>query len=104
MLQTAAGLADTPPDIVETVLTDARYAVYVERQEAEVLRLKRDDGVNVPRGTIFATIPGLSAEMAERLQKAQPETLGQASRIRGITPAALTALVAWLRRREIQAA
>jgi tRNA uridine 5-carboxymethylaminomethyl modification enzyme len=103
-LQLAAGLPDVSPDIVETVLTDARYAVYVERQEADVLRLKRDDGVIVPRGTVFAVIPGLSAEMAERLQRAQPETLGQASRIRGITPAALTALVAWLRRREIQAA
>jgi tRNA uridine 5-carboxymethylaminomethyl modification enzyme len=76
----------------------------VERQEAEVLRLKRDDSVIVPRGTIFADIPGLSAEMAERLARAQPETLGQASRVRGITPAALTALLACIRRQQIQAA
>lgn len=104
MLQAAANLPDIAADVVETVLTDARYAIYVERQEADVLRLKRDDGVIVPRGTIFADIPGLSTEMAERLQNARPDTLGQAARVRGVTPAALTALVAWVRRREIQAA
>lgn len=103
-LQQAACLKGASAQSVETVLTDARYAVYVARQEADVQRLKRDEGVIVPRGTIFQTIPGLSAEMAERLQSAQPETLGQASRVRGISPAALTALVAWIRRRETQAA
>jgi tRNA uridine 5-carboxymethylaminomethyl modification enzyme len=104
MLRSAAPDLDAPADIVETVLTDARYAVYVDRQEAEVSRLKRDDAVVVPRGTIFAAIPGVSREMAERLEQSQPETLGQAARIRGISPAALTALLAWIRRREAEAA
>jgi tRNA uridine 5-carboxymethylaminomethyl modification enzyme len=104
MLKLAAPDLEGPDDIVETALTDARYAVYVERQEADVARLKRDDAVIVPRGTIFRDIPGLSNEMAERLDRAQPETLGHASRVRGITPAALTALLAWIRRREAEAA
>lgn len=93
-----------PADVVETVLTNARYAVYVDRQEADVERLRRDDAVIVPRGTIFADIPGMSKEMAERLQSAQPETLGQAARVRGISPAALTALLAWIRRKQAAAA
>jgi tRNA uridine 5-carboxymethylaminomethyl modification enzyme len=104
MLKMAAPDLEGPDDIVETALTDARYAVYVERQEADVARLRRDDAVIVPRGTIFRDIPGLSNEMAERLHRAQPETLGHASRVRGITPAALTALLAWIRRRETEAA
>jgi tRNA uridine 5-carboxymethylaminomethyl modification enzyme len=104
MLEGAAPDIRAPQDVVETVLTDARYAVYVERQEADVARMKRDDMVVVPRGTLFAEIPGLSKEMAERLQAAQPETLGQAARVRGISPAAVTALLAWVRRRDAAAA
>ena len=104
MLQAAAPDIDAPEGVAETVLTDARYAVYVDRQEAEIARLKRDDAVIVPRGTTFSAIPGLSLEMAERLERAQPETLGQASRVRGISPAAVTALLAWIRRREAEAA
>lgn len=104
MLARIAPALDAPADVVETVLTDARYAVYVDRQEADVARLRRDDAVIVPRGTIFQGIPGLSSEMAERLQAAQPETLGQAARVRGISPAALTALVAWIRRHQMEAA
>ena len=104
MLQSASPDLQGSPDVVETVLTDARYAVYVDRQEADVARIRRDDLVIVPRGTDFARIPGLSNEMAERLLNARPETLGQASRVRGISPAALTALLAWLRRQQDVAA
>lgn len=92
------------PDVVETVLTDAAYAVYLDRQEADVDRMRRDEATTVPRGTNFSDIPGLSGEMAERLQAAQPETLGQASRVRGVTPAAVTALLAWLRKSAARAA
>jgi tRNA uridine 5-carboxymethylaminomethyl modification enzyme len=90
--------------VAETVLTDARYAVYVERQEGDLVRLRRDEAVIVPRGTNFFDVPGLSREMAERLQAASPLTLGQAARVRGISPAALTALLAWIRRQQVAAA
>ncbi|MGL6043033.1 MAG: tRNA uridine-5-carboxymethylaminomethyl(34) synthesis enzyme MnmG, partial [Sandaracinobacteroides sp.] len=92
------------PGVVETVLTDAAYAVYVARQDAEIVRLRQDENVIVPRGTIFQDIPGLSNEMAERLQTASPETLGQAARVRGISPAAITALLAFLRKKQLRAA
>lgn len=104
VLRATAPDIHAPADDVKTVLTNARYAVYVDRQEADVERLRRDDAVIVPRGTIFADIPGMSKEMAERLQSAQPETLGQAARVRGINPAALTALLAWIRRQQAAAA
>ena len=94
----APALRDIPPAVLETVATDARYAVYLARAEAELDALRADEAVAIPPGFRFAGVPGLSTEMAERLAAAAPETLGQAGRVRGITPAALTALVAALRR------
>ena len=71
---------------------DALYAPYVQRQEREWGAVQRDAQVSLPPGLVFATVPGLSTEMCERLEAARPETLDQASRIRGVTPAALSAL------------
>ena len=71
---------------------DALYAPYVERQEREWGAVQRDAHVAIPAGLVFASVPGISAEMSERLEAARPETLEQASRIRGVTPAALSAL------------
>ena len=104
ILQRVAPQLAAPQGVVETVLTDASYAVYLDRQEQEVSRVRQDEAVIVPRGTIFRDIPGLSNEMAERLQTAQPETLGQAARVRGVTPAAVTALLAWIRKQQLSAA
>jgi tRNA uridine 5-carboxymethylaminomethyl modification enzyme len=104
VLRRAAPGLDAAGQTVETVLTDARYAVYLERQDADVARMQSDESVIVPRGTIFRDIPGLSNEMAERLQAAAPETLGQAARVRGVSPAAVTALLAHLRKRSLRAA
>jgi len=87
--------------VAETVLTDARYAVYLARQEAEVERFRYDEAIDVPRGTCFAEVPGLSNEMAEKLAAASPATIGQAARVRGVTPAALTALLAYVRKQEL---
>jgi tRNA uridine 5-carboxymethylaminomethyl modification enzyme len=71
---------------------DALYAPYVERQQREWEAVRRDCAVGIPRSLDFAAVPGLSSEMAERLSAARPETLDQASRIAGVTPAALSAL------------
>jgi tRNA uridine 5-carboxymethylaminomethyl modification enzyme len=103
LCRAAPGL-EAAAQTVETVLTDARYAVYLERQDADVARMQSDECVIVPRGTIFRDIPGLSNEMAERLQAAAPETLGQAARVRGVSPAAVTALLAHLRKQALRAA
>ena len=71
---------------------DALYAPYLERQQREWDAVQRDARVVLPPELDFAAVPGISTEMAERLEAARPETLDQASRIRGVTPAALSAL------------
>lgn len=71
---------------------DVLYAPYVEREEREWQSVQRDAHVVIPASLAFASVPGISAEMSERLEAARPETLDQASRIRGVTPAALSAL------------
>ena len=71
---------------------DALYAPYLDRQQREWEAVQRDARVTIPASLDFSAIPGLSTEMAERLGSARPETLDQASRIRGVTPAALSAL------------
>ena len=71
---------------------DALYAPYVERQQREWEVVQRDIAVWIPPALDFAAIPGLSTEMAERLSASRPETLDQASRVHGVTPAALSAL------------
>lgn len=91
-------LRHAPADLVEEMIATARYAPYVARQAAEVKRLRLDDGVALPSELCFAAVPGLSAEMIERLEASRPATLGEAGRIRGITPAALSAVLLHARR------
>ena len=86
-------LAMLPGDIVAEVAEDARYAPYIARHDAEIRQLAANEGVAIRPGINFASIGGLSNEMVERLSRARPETLGQASRIAGVTPAALTAIL-----------
>jgi tRNA uridine 5-carboxymethylaminomethyl modification enzyme len=78
---------------------DALYAPYVERQQREWEAVRKDAAVWLPRELAFASVPGLSSEMAERLEAARPETLDQASRVPGVTPAALSALYVTAHRR-----
>ena len=91
-------LADLPPPLLDELIEDARYAPYVERQQTEVARMRADENLRIDSAIDYAAIPALSQEMVERLQAARPESLGAASRIRGITPAALTAILAFHRR------
>jgi tRNA uridine 5-carboxymethylaminomethyl modification enzyme len=92
-------LATLDPELVEEVLEDARYAPYLERQSAAVRHLRANDAIDIPADFDFGGIGGLSAEMVERLSTARPETLGAAARVRGVTPAALAALLVGLKRR-----
>jgi tRNA uridine 5-carboxymethylaminomethyl modification enzyme len=71
---------------------DALYQPYVERQRREWEAVRRDASVRLPQDLSYSQIPGISTEMCERLSAARPETLDQAARISGITPAALSAL------------
>lgn len=92
-------VADAPVDLVREVEEDRRYAPYIARQAAEIAQMRRDRTVLLPPADTLNTIAGLSGEMIERLVRAAPRTLDEASRIRGITPAALAALWLHARRR-----
>jgi tRNA uridine 5-carboxymethylaminomethyl modification enzyme len=89
---------DLPPKIAEQLETDAKYAVYLGRQAADVESYRRDEGVALPEDLDYAALPGLSNEVRHKLQTHRPRTIGHAGRIDGITPAALTLLVAHLHR------
>ena len=84
---------------LEEAVQDYRYAPYVARQQNEIVRLRTDESVRIPADFSFGRVPGLSNEMVERLSRARPSTLGAAARIRGITPAALAAILVHARRR-----
>ncbi|MDA1072979.1 MAG: tRNA uridine-5-carboxymethylaminomethyl(34) synthesis enzyme MnmG, partial [Proteobacteria bacterium] len=88
-----------PAHVREQVEIAGRYAGYMERMNADVAAFRRDEGLALPDGVDFAAIGGLSAEMKEKLLRHRPATLGQAARIPGVTPAALQALLAHVRRR-----
>ena len=88
-----------PPEVLTEALDDARYAPYIERQHAEVARLKADAGTSLHAIASYRGIGGLSNEMVERLEAARPADLAAAARIRGITPAALAAILVAAQRR-----
>jgi tRNA uridine 5-carboxymethylaminomethyl modification enzyme len=90
-----AGLA---PEIAEQVEIEAHYAGYLDRQSADIVAFRRDEGLALPADLDFGAVGGLSTEMREKLGRARPATLGQAARLDGVTPAALTALLAHVRK------
>ncbi|MPT48700.1 MAG: tRNA uridine-5-carboxymethylaminomethyl(34) synthesis enzyme MnmG [Sphingobium sp.] len=92
-------LASVDADLRDEILEDAHYAPYLERQSAEIEELHRNEAIRIPATFDYDGIGGLSLEMRERLLAAKPETLAAASRIAGITPAALAAILVHIRRR-----
>lgn len=91
-------LSGVETEIRRQVERDALYANYIARQEREITALKRDEGYAIPRGFSYEGIEGLSKELQQKLSHARPESLAQAARIDGMTPAALALLLARLRR------
>ncbi|WP_417617393.1 tRNA uridine-5-carboxymethylaminomethyl(34) synthesis enzyme MnmG [Parasphingorhabdus sp.] len=88
------------PALMLEIEEDARYAPYLERQESELRDLRANEQISLGNDLEYAAIAGLSNEMVERLTMARPDTLAAASRIRGITPAALAAILVHARRRD----
>lgn len=80
------------------VETDARYAVYLQRQEADIAAYRRDEAAAIPSGFDYGAIQGLSNEVRQKLERHRPASIAQASRIDGITPAALMLLVAHVKK------
>lgn len=92
------GLEDVEPDIRRQIERDALYANYIARQQKDVEALKRDEAYEIPMDFDYFALDGLSSEMKQKLSHARPANIAQASRIEGVTPAALTLVLAKLRR------
>ena len=93
-------IGEMPASIGEQLAVDARYAVYLKRQEADIAAFRKDEAMAIPRGFVFDAIPGLSAELRQKLEAARPASLGQAARLDGMTPAALMLILAHLKKGE----
>ena len=91
-------LATLSPRVLEQLAVEALYAGYLHRQDAERRMVAREDGLALPMGIDFSQIGGLSRELREKLASVQPASIGAASRIQGMTPAALAAVMSYVRR------
>jgi tRNA uridine 5-carboxymethylaminomethyl modification enzyme len=89
---------DLPPKIVAQLEIDAKYDVYLSRQAADIAAYRGDEGLELPEGLDYSQLRGLSNEVRQKLNSTRPRTIGQAARMDGVTPAALTLLVAHLKR------
>jgi tRNA uridine 5-carboxymethylaminomethyl modification enzyme len=83
--------------VVFQVEVQARYDGYLARAETEAARFREQEGRRIPPQTDYDTLPGLSTEVRQKLAAARPASLGQAARVPGVTPAAISVLAAWLR-------
>ncbi|TVR09100.1 MAG: tRNA uridine-5-carboxymethylaminomethyl(34) synthesis enzyme MnmG [Salinarimonadaceae bacterium] len=92
-------LAAVPPAVADRLSTDSAYAVYLDRQAADIAAFRRDEGVVLGEDMDFSSVSGLSNELRVKLERVQPRTLGQAARIEGMTPAAITLLAGHARKR-----
>jgi tRNA uridine 5-carboxymethylaminomethyl modification enzyme len=88
----------TDPVVAEEVEIQVKYAGYIKRQEEQAGKLLKLEGIRLPANLDFKDIPGLTAEVREKLGKVKPLSLGQASRISGVTPAAISILMIYLKK------
>jgi len=95
---------ETDGDLLNEIAEDLHYAPYVARQDAELRELRANERVALPADFPFADVPGLSNEMVERLSNSRPDSLAQAARVPGITPAAMAALLVFARKQSAAAA
>ena len=93
-----SSLTDTPTEVRRQIERDALYATYIQRQKKEIDLLKKDEGLRIPGDFDFASLAGLSNELKTKILAARPETMAQAARIDGMTPAALTLILARVKR------
>ena len=96
-------LKEIPTEIIEQLVIDATYSGYLDRQEADIVAFRKDENLMLPTSLDYNVIGGLSNEVKEKLSKAKPSTLGAAARISGVTPAALTTLLRFVKRKDKKA-
>ncbi|VUD64587.1 tRNA uridine 5-carboxymethylaminomethyl modification enzyme MnmG [Thalassocella blandensis] len=87
------------PQVAEQVEINAKYAGYIDRQQEEIERLRKHENTLIPQDFDYSTVEGLSNELKQKLSEAKPDTLARASRIPGVTPAAISLLLVYLKKR-----
>jgi tRNA uridine 5-carboxymethylaminomethyl modification enzyme len=93
-------LAALPSHALQALESEALYLKYKPRQEADIVRLRKEDGRSLPPNLNYLDIAGLSHELKAKLERVRPRTLGQASRIDGMTPSALSNILSHLQQRD----
>lgn len=91
-------LQTMPDDVYEAIEIEAKYAGYLKRQQADIDVFQKDEKLKIKEDIDYALIGGLSREMVQKLSKVRPATIGEASRIPGVTPAAVTAVLSYVKR------
>ena len=89
--------------MIEQLEIQAKYAGYIDRQHDEIARQLRHEETRIPDELVYDQVNGLSAEVSEKLDRIKPQTIGQAARIPGITPAAISILLVHLKKRKLLA-
>jgi tRNA uridine 5-carboxymethylaminomethyl modification enzyme len=97
-------VAEISAPVLEQLVVDAQYAVYLDRQRRDIEAVRRDEQKPIPDGLDYDTVPGLSLELRQKLQQHRPQTIAQAQALDGMTPAAITLLLAVLRRGDLRKA
>ena len=98
-----AGTAITDKDVIEQLEISARYSGYLERQHEEVEKHARNENTLIPTDLDFSQVRGLSNEIVQKLADHRPHSIGQASRISGVTPAAISILLVHLKKQQLLA-
>lgn len=97
-------IAAWPDAVREQIEIDALYAGYLDRQEADILAFRKEERLRLPADLPYREIAGLSHEVRQKLEAARPQTVGQAGRIEGVTPAAIAVLLAYVKKRDLRCA
>jgi tRNA uridine 5-carboxymethylaminomethyl modification enzyme len=97
-------LADISAPVLEQLTVDAQYAVYLDRQQADIAAMKRDESREIPDWIDYMALPGLSMELRHKLSERRPATIAQAQAIDGVTPAAITLILSVVRRGSLRQA
>ena len=95
---THLGLPALATDIAEQVEIQSKYAGYIERQLLDIERLRKHENTQLPENLDYTAVPGLSTEVIQKLSRIKPRTMAQAGRISGVTPAALSLLLIYLKK------
>ncbi len=93
-------LRETPKAVAEQIEIDAHYQGYLDRQQADIARFRKDEALRLADDLDYDGVGGLSSEVREKLKIARPATLGAAARVPGVTPAAITALLGHVKKAE----